>query len=703
MKRLFLTLALLFTVTAVALAQNPPISGDADCPYKTAGQRVLLPLPAGQVKPEGWLRDWSEAARDGFTAVMDDIDPEFVHAWTADFAPHCPVGDWPHGSWSFEGGGYWFDGLVRLAYQLEDPQLIEQAKKRLAPVLENAAPDGIGHFYWLKKNEPAAMEEIKFGGGWGLWASGLFGRAMMAYYDASGDERALYAMRCADNSDDIQCLTLSGLGCAASNVLTACDEYTRSGDENVAKSLNDYFNRANGADWHDAEGLFHAPPPREFLDGESFTMSDPFRFVSCFHGVRVNEWITSFAAGTLWTGKGEFLENSLAWRDYLDRAALQPYGALVEDELCGPTGAYRCTETCTLAAELWRRIQLFSLVGAGRDADKIERLFFNAGAGMVTRDFTRHVYFQQPNRLSPKSFIYSWGNPTNCTFQRSHYPLCCTAGVNRIVPLFTQHLWMKSAEGGLTAVLYAPNKLDTELGGEKVSIETATDYPFEETITMTVHADSSFPLRLRVPEWCEQPAIELNAQALDAAADEYGFVLLDRPWSDGDTVKLTFPMTVCLEEGIDRNAGALATPTGGAHGKGAPLGMFADSQMRSVPYADISCGPLLFVYPIPEADENTPRENAFWQYALDPKHVLDHAEVQRQSVARPWRWQVDSPVKITVEALRGSWEHDEAFPALPSAEQISVEAAEPITLIPYGCAKLRVSMFPVTDTAGTKR
>ena len=701
MKKLLFTLALLFTVAGIAAAQNPPISGDADSPYKTAGKRVLLPLPAGQVKPEGWLRDWSEAARDGYTAVMDDVDPEFVHAWTADFAPHCPVGDWPHGSWSFEGGGYWFDGLVRLAYQLEDPQLIEQAKKRLAPVLENAAPDGIGHFYWLKKNEPAAMEEIKFGGGWGLWASGLYGRAMLAYYDASGDERALYALRCADNSHDIQSLTVSGLGGGWSNTTTPCDEYTRSGDPDVAETLDDFYNRTNGANWY-GDALFQSAPPEAFLKGEAFPREDPYQNLS-YHGVVVNEWITGLAAGTLWTGQSKFLDDALAWGDYIDRVALQPYGAMVEDELCGPMGAYRCTETCTLAAELWRRIQFFSQVGGGRDADKIERLFFNAGAGMVTRDFTQHVYFQQPNRLNSNSFIYSWGNPTNCTFQRSHYPLCCTAGVNRIVPLFTQHLWMKSAEGGLTAVLYAPNKLDTELGGKKVSIETVTDYPFEETITMTVHADAAFPLRLRIPVWCDQPSIELNDQAVECAADEKGFVLLDRAWSDGDTIKLTFPMTVCLEEGVDRNAGELSTPTGGCFGKGAPIGMFADSQMRAVPYADISYGPLLFVYPIPELDENTPQENAFWQYALDPKHVLDHAKVERQAVAHPWRWQVDSPVKITVDALRSSWEHNEAFPALPSADQISVEKPEPITLIPYGCAKLRVSMFPVTDFAGTKQ
>ncbi|MBQ1454365.1 MAG: hypothetical protein IIZ25_00775, partial [Thermoguttaceae bacterium] len=80
MRKILLTLAVLFTVTGIGAAQSPPICGDTDCPYKTAGQRVLLPLPAGQVKPEGWLRDWSEAARDGYTAVMDEVHPEFAHA-----------------------------------------------------------------------------------------------------------------------------------------------------------------------------------------------------------------------------------------------------------------------------------------------------------------------------------------------------------------------------------------------------------------------------------------------------------------------------------------------------------------------------------------------------------------------------------------------------------------------------------------------
>ena len=47
-------------------------------------------------------------------------------------------------------------------------------------------------------------------------------------------------------------------------------------------------------------------------------------------------------------------------------------------------------------------------------------------------------------------------------------------------------MWMKPAEGGLAATLYAPNTLETELDGTAVKIDTKTDYPFGETMEMTI-------------------------------------------------------------------------------------------------------------------------------------------------------------------------------------------------------------------------
>lgn len=660
------------------------------------GKRVFEPLPAGAIKPTGWLRDWALLQRDGYTKVMDSVDPEFPRAWTADFSPTCPVGDWGHGSWSYEGGGYWFDGLVRLAYQLEDDELLAMMKKRLAPVLENHTPEGIGHFYWLDRKNEADIQSVHLDYGWGLWASGLYGRAMIEYAIASGDARALDAMRCSDDSHDIGCITAAGLGSPPNNAWNACQNYERTADSGVAETLTRFFEHDNVL-WPGLWEPYRTPPAEALWKGEKHYPED---WVSRFHGVVFNETIAGWAAGTLWTGKPEFLETALAWQKLMDERSLQPYGAMVEDELYGPTGAYRGTETCTLAAELWRRIMLFTLTGVGSDADKTERLFFNAGAGTTTRDFTQHVYFQQPNRITPDSFIYSWGHKTNCTFQRKHYPLCCTAGVNRIVPTYTQYLWM-ATDNGLAAVLYAPNRLDTKVQGVPVAIDSATDYPFGETITMTVAPEKAveFPIALRIPSWCENPTLALNGETVEIQKDENGFVRIERTWTSGDTIALNFPMKPTLEQGVDRNAKQVAMPAGGAWGKGAILGMFADSELSAIPYADVAFGPLLFVYPIAEKDENTQADGAVWQYALDPDEALADVAVERNPMPEKWAWPVDSPLRLRIKATSASWPHDPEFPHLPTAEEMTLGEESEITLIPYGCAKLRVSMFPVTTNS----
>ena len=72
------------------------------------------------------------------------------------------------------------------------------------------------------------------------------------------------------------------------------------------------------------------------------------------------------------------------------------------DECYGPTGAFRGTETCDVAAYMWGQNLLLNISGDGRMADRIERAFFNAAPAAVSRDFKTHVYFQSPNRMANK-------------------------------------------------------------------------------------------------------------------------------------------------------------------------------------------------------------------------------------------------------------------------------------------------------------
>ena len=275
---------------------------------------------------------------------------------------------------------------------------------------------------------------------------------------------------------------------------------------------------------------------------------------------------------------------------------MQPSGVPVADEFYGPTGAFRGTETCDVAGYLWSQIMLLSVTGQGNLADRAERAFFNAGPATVSRDFKTHVYFQCPNRIVDKSPPHPHGpQAEGNSYKPKHYPLCCTAALNRIVPNYVMHMWMATYDNGLAATHYGPCKVAAlAADGVPVEVTCRTDYPFDDVIDMTVKPvrDAAFPISLRIPGWCKNPELRVNGAALEAAPDAHGFVRVERLWKNGDTIHLRFPMPPRVENGRDKNA-------------------------QDAPYASVSYGPLLFALPIPDtADPNTPDPAAKWNYAL---------------------------------------------------------------------------------------
>ena len=125
---------------------------------------------------------------------MDELDVAFRQAWAPDFTP---TGEklrfWDKGSWPLEGGGYWFDGMVKLGYALHDESLLQQAKARLDVVVDHMNAHSILFIWWLNRNKPADMsdDEAGYSEWWPQWANGFMGRSQAAYYAASGDRRIL--------------------------------------------------------------------------------------------------------------------------------------------------------------------------------------------------------------------------------------------------------------------------------------------------------------------------------------------------------------------------------------------------------------------------------------------------------------------------------------------------------------------------------
>ncbi len=632
-------------------------------PFEPPTRPAFIALPPGAVEPAGWLRDWCLTARDGYTGHMDEVHEEFKRAWAVD---HTMTGDrlnWPKGAWPYEGGGYWFDGLVRLGYVLHDDALVQQAKRRFGVVVTHMNPNSIVFLWWLNKNNPDDVKAIGCDAGWPIWACGLLGRGMAAYYAGSGDKRVLQTLETAYAGDR----SWVQLGGGMSSIWPAFQTYTWTGNKEIAAGLTTRFSKDGGG---------KGTPP---------TAWDRFRRMPNMKpGAEPNEHVVVFLEGTtpwalgyLWTGNREFLDAALAWHDLLERDAMQPSGVPVADEHYGPTGAFRGTETCDVAGYLWSKIVLLSVTGDGRMADRAERAFFNAGPAAVARDFKTHVYFQSPNRVVDGSPPCPHGpGASGCSYKATHFPLCCTAALNRILPNYVMHMWMATYDNGLAATHYGPCKVSA-LAADRVPVEIVcrTDYPFNEVIEMRVRParDARFPLLLRIPGWCKNPELSVNGSGVKAAPDAKGFVRVERLWKPGDAIRLRFPMSVSVKTGRDNNA-------------------------QGAPYASVSYGPLLFALPIPDTQgPNTPDPAAKWKYAMDMQgEKLEHdIVVERQAMPAKWDWPLASPLKLRTNGVAIDWNPEPKAPRLPSGPITKGERPERITLIPYGCTKFRVSMFPI--------
>ena len=650
-------------------------------PFEPATRPALQPLPPGAVEPGGWLRDWCVAARDGFTGHMDEYDDEFKRAWAPD---HKMTGEglyWYKGAWPYEGGGYWFDGLGRLGFALHDEALIQQAKRRLYLVADNMNTNGLLFLWWLDRNNAGDRKAVTAAlEGWPLWASGLLGRAMTGFYAGSGDKHILDALVKA-YAGDTNCLRwITG---NMSNPWPAYDTYCWTGNRDIAAALDAMFRQEGGGLLPGLNRYRKAPDLK------------PGTTVDNAHVVEFIESTTPWAVGYLWTGERRYLEAAIGWHDLLERVAMQPHGVPVSDEWYGPTGAFRGSETCDVAGYVWSQVCLLSVTGESRMGDRAERAFFNAGGAVVARDFKTHVYFQSPNRFANLSPDFPHGpRAGGGSYQPKHSPLCCTAALNRILPWYVTHMWMATGDNGLAATCYGPCKV-TALAADRVPVEITckTDYPFNETIEMSVQParEAAFPLDLRIPGWCSSPSLQVNGTAAAVERNAKGFARIQRTWKPGDTVRLHLPMTATLQTGRDAAQGP---PYNGAHAAARVTIPERDST-RGVPYASVTYGPLLFALPIPDtADANTPDPSARWRFALDVQTPA--LTVERAPMPAKWDWSLSAPLKLRAKAVEVAWNPDPKSPRLPLLPMAASKSSESVTLVPYGCTRFRISMFPVT-------
>ena len=612
---------------------------------------ALRELPLGAVRARGWLLDQLRLQADGLTGHLEEL-------WE-DVGPNS---GWLGGRGEdWERGPYYLDGLVPLAHLLGDETLIGKARRWTEAILASQRQDG---FFGPTSNDD-----------WWPRMVGL--KVLIQHEEATGDARVEPFLRryFEHQARELPSRPLSGWGEArgAENVLSVLWLHGRGGEPwllDLARTLLDQT-----LDW----GAYLT---EHLIGGPATTFDHRTHVVNVAMGLK-------HAAARHLLGAGGQREIIHAALDKLDRFHGMPNGMFSGDEWLAGLGPQRGVETCAVVEAMYSLEVLARTFGDGALADRLERIALNALPAAISADMRAHQYHQQVNQVSCTVARREWtfsGDDANIFGLEPHFG-CCTANLHQGWPKFVRSLWAR-APGGLAALAYAPCQVSAQVGGGEVRLETVTDYPFGDAVTLRVDGapPAPFELRLRVPAWCAAPELSLNGEAHACAPDQDGFVSVERAWRAGDQLRLRLPMSVR----------ALPRPNGAV---------------------SLALGPLLLAFSPGETWSRLPGSEGFGDWEVRPRHswnfglALDPAapnggcEVRRFGPTSPpftlknGRPPVDVdrvPLKVYAPGhLLPEWDLRGNSAAPPPPVPEARQPTHRITLVPYGCARVRVAEFPL--------
>ncbi|KIF66556.1 hypothetical protein HY68_31765 [Streptomyces sp. AcH 505] len=350
-------------------------------------------------------------------------------------------------------------------------------------------------------------------------------------------------------------------------------------------------------------------------------------------------------------------------------------------------------ESCGIVEFMASHELLTRITGDPVWADRCEELAFNMLPAATDPQGRGIHYITAANSVDLDNTPKTNGQFQNGFAMQSFQPgvdqyRCCPHNYGMGWPYFTEELWLATPDLGLATSLYAASEVRAKVGGDGtlVTVTEDTDYPFKETVTLTVTTPKAvaFPLRLRIPGWCADPELTVAGARVSAPAGP-AFVKVDRTWHSGDQVTLRLPQRTTVRT-WQHNHGAVGVDHG-------PLSYSLKIGERYDRYAGTADFP-----------EYTVHATTAWNYALapDPLGGLRFTADAGPLAADPFT-QDGAPVRITAPARRlAEWTADAQHVVTPLQDSPARSAAVPeeVTLIPMGAARLRISAFPTAAPDG---
>ena len=590
-----------------------------------------------EIKPQGWLKRRLEIQAQGLSGNLDKM-------WR-DVRDSSWIGGDAEG---WERVPYWLDGFVPLAYLLEDKDMIARAKKYIDAIVENQKADG-----WIC---PCSDDERN---NYDTWAVMLLTKVLTVYYECSKDQRIpkviydvlknYHELLKSEKIKLFQWGKYRWFECfIAINFV-----YEKYGEEwllDLARLLKE-----QGKDYSEITYLWERPLNAWKLDTHIVNIAMYLK----------HEAVSSHLLGTAYT------DNAQTLYDMLCKYNGTPVGLFTGDECLSGLSPIQGTELCSVVEQMYSYELLFAFTGDSKWAERLEVLAYNALPATISDDMWTHQYVQMSNQIAcirfPGRSLFRTNNEEAHLFGLEPNFGCCTANFNQGYPKLCLSAFMHDTDKIINAVA-----VPSSLSCDKAEIKLETDYPFVNKFKYTVQAKEDFIFQIRIPSFAQN--VKVKGKDFDSASSSFTFKAGEKAEISVDFETVAF--------------------------------------MESRPHGlnTIKCGSLVFSLPIEYEKkmyeyekDNVERKFPYCDYEYYPKSKWNYAYCG--DFAKPvFEGISDIPFssenpELTLEAevCEINWGLEEGFETvcakIPQATEPLGEK-QTVKLVPYGCAKLRMTELP---------
>ncbi|KAJ5203359.1 hypothetical protein N7449_005438 [Penicillium cf. viridicatum] len=643
-------------------------------------------IAVGKIKARSWVKDQLHLAADGLAGHMFE------------FYRYVKDSSWLGGTEEYselnEAAPYWYNGIVPLAYILDDERLKAQANQFLDYVLSHQAADG-----WLG---PETSKETR-----GIWARCLLLLGMVAHATAEPDRRDEIIQTMLRFTRLVHTMVHDNYQGYLSHEGDRFDplKFGLARAHELSTTLQWLYENVDEADqpvvWETMDRMWTGAE----IGGRDWTqcfVPGVFPTAAClkpqpnfYHGVNVAQEIPDEPRHEASSAdpRGRRYGLSVPWNSV---------GVHHKRRVSRGVESQRGTELCMAVELMFSLSWLHSLFGDSDYADITEHAAFNALPGGLSPDWWTHQYITQSNqpwiqRLDGRPF-YDVSPYGNILGLEPDYP-CCLVNHHQGLPKFVCGAFVRNGSNGLLHRFLIPTEVTVDLDGNQVSVTVDTHYPFDHTIDYQLTATRPFELSIRVPAW----ATELSRATL----------------SNGTVVHL-----VPDPNGLFH----VAVPSGSSQ-----LRVVLDAAVRVVerplsPAVSLHWGALLYALDIDYTETSTapthwkknrdplpteprfrnlrdrtlvPAEGTEWQVAIDPSQITirwaDHDRAPTSALPNPIYERGAPPMTLWVAATRIAWPVSNGT-AGPVPTVVAPES-EPFLarFVPFASAPLHMAELPAVS------